>query len=191
MPAPYESPQQDDLSATIAAILTSTVGLITSWVLGQQAYPVVRQFIDGALGNLTTAQEDALEASLDTVAVPTVGWAVAAVLMAIGALLLLFRRGRGLLVLGALLVDRHHRLRAVRSGLRRRRTPRSRSASGRCSGAGWWSLVLALLPGTGRWLGKQRRVAKPSSTVIGTTESGAILWPVHADRRGRLRLSPS
>ena len=39
---------------------------------------------------------------MTTVAVPTVGWAVAAVLMAIGAVLLLFRRGRGLLIFGAL-----------------------------------------------------------------------------------------
>ena len=39
LPAPYESPQQDDLSASVAAVLTTTVGLITAWVFGQQVYP--------------------------------------------------------------------------------------------------------------------------------------------------------
>ena len=102
LPAPYESPQQDDLSATLCAILTTTVGLITSWVIGQHAYPVIKDYINGAMGNLSSDQEDALKASLDTALVPAVGWAVAAVLMVIGSLLLLFRRGRGLLVFGAL-----------------------------------------------------------------------------------------
>ena len=50
LPAPYESPRQDDLAATLAAILTATVGLITSWVLGQHVYPVVKEFIDGLRG---------------------------------------------------------------------------------------------------------------------------------------------
>ena len=69
LPAPYESPQQDDLAATVAAILTTTVGLITSWVLGQHVYPVIRELIDGAMGNLSSAQEDSLQASMDTVGV--------------------------------------------------------------------------------------------------------------------------
>ncbi len=75
LPAPYESPQQDDLSATLCAILTTTVGLITSWVIGQQAYPVLKDYIDAAMGNLSSDQEDALKASLDTALVPAVGWA--------------------------------------------------------------------------------------------------------------------
>jgi hypothetical protein len=37
-------------------------------------------------------------------------------------------------------------------------------------------VVLALLPATSRWIGRSPRNPKPS-TVIGTTESGAILWP--------------
>jgi hypothetical protein len=36
-------------------------------------------------------------------------------------------------------------------------------------------LLLAALPATGRWVGRTRP-GRPS-TVIGTTESGAVLWP--------------
>ena len=175
LPAPYESPQQDDLSATIAAILSSTTGLITAWVLGAHAYPVVREFIDAVLGNLTTAQEDALQASLQTTAVPTAGWAVAAILLAIGALLLLFRRGRGLLIVGALLsiAATAYAQFALGYGGPDATIPVEQWPL-------FWGgvvvVVLAVLPGTSRWLGKQRR-SNPSSTVIGTTESGAILWP--------------
>jgi hypothetical protein len=175
LPAPYESPQQDDLSATLAAILTTTVALITSWVLGQQAYPVVREFIDGLSGNLTTAQQDALSASADTVAVPTAGWAVAAVLMVIGALLLLFRRGRGLVILGALISIATTAWAQFGIGYG--------GADAAIPVSQWplyWGgvvvVVLALLPPTGRWIGRQRKAVKPSA-VIGTTESGAILWP--------------
>lgn len=175
LPAPYESPQQDDLAATIAAVLSVTTGLITSWVLGAQAYPVVRQGVEAARGNLNAAQQNAFTESLATVAVPTAGWALASILLAVGSLLLLFRRGRGLLILGALA--------AIAA------TAYAQFALG-YGGAGaaievqqwplFWGgvvvLVLAALPGTSRWLGKARRV-RPSSTVIGTTESGAILWP--------------
>lgn len=175
LPAPYESPQQDDLSATVAAILTSTVALITSWVLGQQAYPVVKDFIDGVLGNLTSAQEDAVEASLDTVAIPTVGWTIAAVLMVIGALLLLFRRGRGLLILGGLVAVATTAWAQFIIGY---------GGEGAEVPVSQWPLywggaavvVLALLPATFRWIGRGQRTPKQTN-VIGTTESGAILWP--------------
>ena len=175
LPAPYESPQQDDLSATVAAILTTTVAFITSWVLGQYAYPVVMEFIDGLLGNLTTDQQDALEASLDTVAVPTLGWTVAAVLMVIGALLLLFRRGRGLLIFGALLAVATTAWAQFVIGY---------GGEGAVIAVDQWPLywggvavvLLSLLPATHRWIGRGARDPKPS-TVIGTTESGAILWP--------------
>ena len=84
LPAPYESPQQDDLAGSVAAILTTTVGLITAWVFGQHVYPTVREFVDAIQGNLTTAQEDAFTASMQKLVIPTIGWAVAAVLMVIG-----------------------------------------------------------------------------------------------------------
>jgi hypothetical protein len=175
LPAPYESPQQDDLSATVAAILTTTVGLITSWVLGQHVYPVVRELIDGAMGKLSPEQEDSLQASVDVVAVPTLGWTIAAVLMVVGSLLLLFRRGRGLLIFGALISVATTAWAQFGYGY---------GGSDALIPVDQWPLywggaavvVLALLPATGRWVGRTRRVPK-SSTVIGTTETGAILWP--------------
>jgi hypothetical protein len=175
LPAPYESPQQDDLSATVAAILTTTVGLITAWVLGQHVYPVVRELIDGAMGKLSSAQEDALQASMDSVGVPTFGWAIATVLLVIGSLLLLFRRGRGLLILGALISIATTAWAQFGLGYG--------GVDAKIPVDQWglyWGgvavLALALLPATGRWIGRTRRTPK-ASTVIGTTESGAILWP--------------
>lgn len=175
LPPPYESPQQDDLSATLAAILTTTVAMITSWVLGQHAYPVVKEFVDGMLGNLTTAQQDAFEASLKTVAVPTVGWAVSAVLMVIGALLLLFRRGRDLLIFGGMIAIGTTAWAQFGLGY---------GGEDAAIPVSQWPLywggvavvVLALLPPTKRWIGRTPRNPK-QTTVIGTTESGAILWP--------------
>ncbi len=175
LPAPYESPQQDDLAATLSAILTTTVALITSWVLGQQAYPVVRQVIDGARGELTEAQQDALTSSLATTAVPTAGWALASVLMVIGALLLLFRRGRKLLILGALVAIATTAWAQWGLGY---------GGPGSTVVVDQWPLywggvvvaVLAVLPATGRWLGKSKPKEK-ASTVIGTASTGAVLWP--------------
>ncbi len=175
LPAPYESPQQDDLAATLAAILTTTIALITSWVLGKYAYPVVREVIDAARGQLGTAQEDALQSSLATTAIPTAGWAVASVLMVIGAVLLMFRRGRKLLIFGALI--------AIGTTLWAQYGAGYGGAGAEVVVDQWplyWGgvpvAVLGLLPATGRWVGKARRVDRPS-TVIGTTDSGAVLWP--------------
>ena len=175
LPAPYESPQQDDLSATLCAILTTTVGLITSWVIGQHAYPVLKEYINGAMGNLSSAQEDALTAAVDTVLMPAVGWAVAAVLMVIGSLLLLFRRGRGLLIFGALLASATTAWAQFGLGY---------GGEDAAIPVSQWPLywggvavvVLALLPATKRWLGRNPKTTA-QSTIIGTTESGAILWP--------------
>jgi hypothetical protein len=159
----------------VLAILTTTVGLITSWVLGRAAYPVVKEAVDGLLGNLSSAQQDALEASVDTVVIPAVGWAISAVLMVIGALLLLFRRGRGLLVFGGLIAIATTAWAQFGLGY---------GGDDAAIPTEQWPLywggvvvvVLALLPPTGRWVGRTRRNAKPTN-VIGTTESGAILWP--------------
>ncbi|HZM66801.1 MAG TPA: hypothetical protein VFC16_10935 [Nakamurella sp.] len=180
LPAPYEAPPQDDLSATLAAILTTTVALITSWVLGARAYPVVREFVDGLLGNLTDAQRQAFTDTLATQAVPTVGWSVAAVLLAIGAVLLLFRRGRQLLIFGALIGVATTAWAQFGIGY-------GDVGSGAAVPVEQWPLywggvaviVLAVLPATGRWLGRTKvppRAGKPPG-VTGTTESGAILWP--------------
>jgi len=175
LPAPYESPQQDDLAASVAAILTSTVGLITAWVFGQQVYPTIREFIDAVQGNLTTAQEDAFTSSLQTLAIPTLGWAVSALLLGIGSLLLLLRRGRGLLIFAALISIGTTAWAQFGLGFG--------GADAEVPVDQWplyWGgvvvLVLAALPATGRWVGRTRRAGKPSG-VIGTTESGAVLWP--------------
>ena len=175
LPAPYESPQQDDLAATLAAILTTTVGFITSWVLGQHVYPVIRQAFDAARGTLSSADQQAFTDSLPTVAVPTIGWSIATVLMVLGSVLLLFRRGRGLLVFGALIAIATTAWAQFGLGYG--------GADATVPVAQWplyWGgvavLVLAALPATGRWLGKQRPPSN-ASTVIGTTESGAVLWP--------------
>ena len=108
-------------------------------------------------------------------AVPTVGWAVAAVLMVIGALLLLFRRGRGLLIFGALIsiATTAWAQFGLGYGGEDAAIPVS---SGRCTGAAspWSCWPCCRRPGAGS--GAARGTPKPS-TVIGTTESGAILWP--------------
>ena len=179
LPAPYEAPQQDDLSATLAAILTTTLAMITSWVVGALAYPVIREGIDAAMGNLTDDQQQAFTAALPTTGVPTVGWALAAVLMVIGAVLLLFRRGRGLLIFGALICVATTAFAQIGLGY-------GDVGSGAKVTVDQWPLfwggvavvIAAILPATGRWIGRTRqRSAGGQSTVIGTTESGAILWP--------------
>lgn len=179
LPAPYEAPQQDDLAATLAAILTTTLALITSWVVGAQAYPVIREGIDAAMGNLTDAQQQAFTDALPTTAVPTVGWALAAVFMVIGAVLLLFRRGRKLLIFGALVCV------AVTAWAQFGLGYGDVGSAAKVQVDQWplfWGgvavLVAAALPATGRWIGRTRRKAVSGpSAVIGTTESGAILWP--------------
>ncbi|MEP6561051.1 MAG: hypothetical protein ABJD68_08245 [Nakamurella sp.] len=175
LPAPYESPQQDDLAASVAAILTTTVGLISAWVFGQHVYPTVREFIDGILGNLTTAQENDFASSMQTLAVPTIGWAVSSLLLVIGSLLLLFRRGRGLLIFSSLISIATTAYAQFGLGFG--------GADAEVPVSQWplyWGgvlvLLLAALPATGRWVGRTGRSGKPS-TVIGTTESGAVLWP--------------
>jgi len=175
LPAPYESPQQDDLAASVAAILTTTVGLITAWVFGQQVYPTVRQFVDAVQGNLTTDQENDFTSSLQTLAIPTVGWALSALLLVVGSVLLLFRRGRGLLIFAALISIATTAWAQFALGFG--------GADAEVPVNQWplyWGgvvvLVLAALPATGRWVGRSRASTKPSG-VIGTTESGAVLWP--------------
>jgi hypothetical protein len=179
LPAPYEAPQQDDLSATLAAILTTTLALITSWVVGAQAYPVIREGIDAAMGDLTDAQQQAFTDALPTTGVPTVGWALATLFMVIGSVLLLFRRGRGLLILGALVCVGTTAWAQFGLGY-------GDVGSSTTMPVDQWPLfwggaavvIAAILPATGRWVGRTRQKASGrQSTVIGTTESGAILWP--------------
>ncbi len=176
LPAPYESAQQDDIGAAVAATMTVTTALITSWVLGSQAYPVieegVRLFLDDASSQEAQAYQDTLE---EVTAVPTIGWTVATAFMVIGALLLLIRRGRGAVVIGALISIGTTAYAQFGVGYG--------NADAQYPVEQWplfWGgvvvVVLALLPATGRWIGKRRKPSA-SSSVIGTTDSGAILWP--------------
>jgi hypothetical protein len=95
LPAPYESAPDDDLGAAGAAALTGTTALLIALTLGRHAwsqYPGVR--------DIATAGR--IAGGDPAVLLTTVTWAVSAVLMTLGALLLVFRRGRGAVVLGAL-----------------------------------------------------------------------------------------
>ena len=131
------------------------------------------------MGNLTDAQQEAFTDALPTLAVPTVGWALAAVLMVIGAVLLLFRRGRGLLIFGALVCVATTAW--AQFGLGYGGGDGRQGAGGPMAavlGRGRRAWLPAPLPATGRWIGRTRRKAVNGRlTVIGTTESGAILWP--------------
>jgi hypothetical protein len=95
LPAPYESAQQDDLPAALGAGLAVVLAGITSWILGQRVVDGARTLID--LGRARPGAD--LPKGL---LVPTAGWGVAVVLMVIGCLSLIFRRGRGALIFGAL-----------------------------------------------------------------------------------------
>ena len=95
--------------------------------------------------------------------------------MVIGAVLLLFRRGRALLIFGGLvsIATTAWAQFGIGYGGEGAEIPISQWPL-------YWGgvavVVLALLPPTGRWVGRVRRSTRPS-TVIGTTETGAILWP--------------
>lgn len=95
LPAPYESAPDDDLGAAALAALTGTTGVLIAVTLGRQAwvqYPDAKAALTGG----PLAGSDV--ALLST----TAAWAVSAAAMTLGAVLLVVRRGRGLVVFGAL-----------------------------------------------------------------------------------------
>jgi hypothetical protein len=174
LPAPYESAQQDDLGAALSAALTVTTALITAWVIGNEAYVVIAEGIDLLRNGASSAEKDAFVESLQETAVPTAGWALGAIFLVVGALLLLLRRGRGTVIIGALLAIGTTAFAQFGAGYG--------DATAAHPVEGWplfWGgavvLGLALLPAIGRWVGKRRQSA--STNVIGTTDTGAILWP--------------
>ena len=141
LPAPYEAAPDDDLGSAAAAALTGTTALLIAVTVGRQAWDQYRSVADV----VTAGRIDGVEADL---LITTVGWAVSAAFMALGAVALLFRRGRGAVLLGAVVGL------AVTAGAR--------------WGFGWFTashpvehgpvffggvvvLVLALLPATRRW----------------------------------------
>ena len=163
LPAPYEAGSQDDLAATVAAALTVSVAGITSWILGSAAYPMIRDVVEQARGG----------SSFDPAAsllVPGAGWSLAAVLLAIGALLLLFRRGRGLLVFGALVSVATTAVARISWGFG---TPTHPIAQWPLYWGGVLVLLLALLPATGRWLRRRRPAGQPVGTVRSAVRPGS------------------
>lgn len=171
LPAPYEAAQQDDLAATLAAVLTTTVAALTAWTLGSWAYTTIRSLFDVFSAN---DPPDASSGQIES-ALVAAGWAVAAVFLGLGALLVLFRRGRKAAVFGGLIAAGTTALAQFGFGYG--------DAGARVPIENWplyWGgvvvVVLAVLPATGRWVGRTRK-RRSSQQVMGTTESGAILWP--------------
>lgn len=172
LPAPYETPQQDDLAATLAAVLTTTVAALTAWVLGSWAYSTIRSLVDA----FTVTDPPAPTGDQVNAAVVAAGWALGTVFLALGALLVLFRRGRRSAVFGGLIATGTTALAQFVFGYG--------GTGARVPIENWplyWGgvavLVLALLPATARWVGRVRRARIGQPGVTGTTETGAILWP--------------
>jgi len=171
LPAPYETPQQDDLVATLAAVLTTTVAALSAWILGSWAFATIR-----SLYQLFTVDDppDATSGQVES-AVVAAGWAVAALFLGIGALLVLFRRGRKAAVFGGLIALGTTAMAQFGFGYG--------DTGARVPIENWplyWGgvavVVLAMLPATARWVGRNRRPRK-APEVTGTTATGAILWP--------------
>jgi hypothetical protein len=94
LPAPYESAADDDLAAAAGAALTGTTALLIALTLGRQSwaqYPA-------ALDLLTAGRLEGTDLAL---VATTATWAASAVLMTLGAVLLIARRGRGVVMSGA------------------------------------------------------------------------------------------
>ncbi len=94
-PAPYESPPEDDLRAAVAGWMTVTVALILSWVLGFAAYHRLTDLV-------TLLAEGDPEDVPPELAVPGVGWGVAVLFLVLGSIPVLLRKGRGAVMVGAL-----------------------------------------------------------------------------------------
>lgn len=167
LPAPYEAARGDDLPAALAAGLAGTVAGITAWITASWAYPVARDLIDGFAGRLTAEQEQAIEDALPYTVIPAAGWAVSAILLALGAVLLCFHRGRGVLLLGALLsvATTAYAQFGLDFGTEARPVEQWPLYWG-----GAVVLVLAVLPATSRWVG--RRPAGPPVLGAATLAAG-------------------
>lgn len=170
LPAPYETPAQDDLAATLAAVLTTTVAGLTAWTLGSWSYRTGRSFYDVVTGPGTP---NPTPTQMQSVLVAA-GWAVGALLLGLGALFVLFRRGRKAALLGGLIAAGTTALARFGFGYG--------DTGAQVPVENWplyWGgvavVVLAVLPATGRWVGRSR--ARRSPEITGTTASGAILWP--------------
>lgn len=162
LPAPYELAPEDDLAASVAATLTLALTAVASWAVGQQSYLAVRALID----TRDLRRTELLDDRITTWTTMAVGWGVATLLMVLGAISLLRRRGRGALVLGALLsvgatVTAERAFDYLGGGYVDPASVPDRYFLY----AGAAAVVAALLPGTKRWI---TRSGKTGPTVIGT-----------------------
>ncbi|SDO30278.1 hypothetical protein SAMN04515671_0489 [Nakamurella panacisegetis] len=160
LPAPYESARQDDLPAALAAGLTVTVAGISSWILGRWSYDHGRALIDQIRANQGTTLPK-------YVLIPTVGWGAAVLLMVIGSVLLAFRLGRGVLVLGAMI--------AIATTAVAQFSYHYGSSVAIPQWSLYWGAVVvfavAVLPATGRWVtavGAAKPAFPPSATYLPT-----------------------
>lgn len=146
LPAPYEAAQQDDLAAALGAGLTAVTAGVTSWVLGQAAYKGIQEMVD---------LNDAKATMPPNLVVPTVGWSIAVLLMVVGALFLIFRRGRGMVAFGALVSVATT---ALAHYLYDWNSPGAPVEQALLYWGGVVVFVAAVLPATGRWV---KRVPLP------------------------------
>ena len=160
LPAPYESAQQDDLPAALGAGLTVTIAGITSWVLGNFSFDRGRELID-------QIKADNGSTLPKTVLVPTIGWVAAVLLMVIGAVLLAFRLGRGVLVFGSMI--------AIATTAVAQFAYHYGSALSVAQWPLYWGgavvFLLAVLPATGRWVNpavQAQTAFPPSATYLPT-----------------------
>ena len=163
LPAPYESAQQDDMSAALGAGLTISTAGITSWVLGSFSYDAIRYTVDQIKGG---AEE--LPANL---LVPTAGWTVAVVFMVLGALMMCARRGRGSVMFGALVAIATT---AVAQFAYHYNDLAQQPNAADIRVDNWplfWGgvvvFIAAALPATGRWVSNTGKPAPPTSDVPG------------------------
>jgi hypothetical protein len=159
LPAPYESAPRDDLTSALGAGMTFTVAGITSWILGRWSWDSGRALIDVIkVNNGTPLPKSAV--------VPTIGWAVAVVLMVVGAILLAFRHGRSALVLGALISVATT---AIAQFSFHYGQPGFSVTQWPLYWGGAAVFVLAVLPATGRWVAPPARAVPafpPSATYL-------------------------
>ncbi len=165
--APYESVPDDDLGSAAAATVAVALGALIAVTLGVQSWQQIPAF------RATMQARDLRGQELATV-VTTVGWGVAAVLLGFGALLLVFRRGRGLLLLGSLVGVATTAI--ARFGFQWF-TPTHPLDHALVFWGGVAVLLAAVLPATRRWVaGRSGRGMPPvtTATPLLPTSSGVV-----------------
>ncbi len=166
LPAPYESVPDDDLGAAVAAALTATLAAVTAINLGLQSWQQSPEALD-------RIKAGALSADAVNLVISTAGWLISVFFLAVGAVLLLLRRGRGAVIVGALVglgttVLARYKFEYF--------TAAHPLANSWLYFGGAAVVVAALLPATGRWIRDRRQVprggmpALTSATVLVPTQ---------------------